>query len=141
LRYPAAFLLAALVLAGCGGGGSQSPESVTRAWSKALNSGDNQGAAALFARGAEVVQSGRVIVLRSRADAVQFNSSLPCSGTIVSISTKGDTATATFRLGNRKTSRCDAPGARAVAAFTVHKGKIVLWHQLPTPEAPKTPPI
>jgi hypothetical protein len=141
LRYLAAFPLAAIALAGCGGDGSASPESVTRAWSKALNSGDNQSAADLFAPGAEVVQSGQVIVLRTRADALRFNSLLPCSGKIVSISTKGNTATATFLLGNRKTSRCDAPGAQAVAAFTVHKGKIVLWHQLPTPEAPKTPAI
>jgi len=38
-------------------------------------------------------------------------------------------------------SRCDAPGARAVAAVEVHHGKIVLWHQLPTSSPQPAPAI
>jgi limonene-1,2-epoxide hydrolase len=141
LRILAALaLLVPALLAGCGGN-SDTPESVVRAWSDALNAGDNERAANLFAPGAEVVQPGRVIFLRTHAQAVEFNSALPCSGKIISVATKDDTATATFLLGNRKTSRCDGPGSRAIAAFEVHHGKIVLWHQLPTPSPQPAPPI
>jgi hypothetical protein len=140
-------LLAALALvllalaAGCGGGSTTSPEAIVREWSDALNAGDNEHAADLFARGAQVVQGGAVVFLQTHADAGDFNSSLPCSGKIVDVTTDKDTATATFVLGNRKTSRCDAPGEEAVAAFKVLKGKIVLWHQLPTAAAPPAPSV
>jgi hypothetical protein len=133
----AAFVLA--LLAGCGGGRT-SPESVVRAWSKALNAGDNQGAADLFAPGAEVVQGPVVIRLRTHADAVVWNAGLPCSGKIVALSTRGATVTATFLLGDRPTSACDGPGHRATAVFRIRGGKIVLWHQVPGPVSPPPPP-
>jgi limonene-1,2-epoxide hydrolase len=124
-------LLAAAVVAVASGCGSSPPsaESVVRAWSQALNTDDNKAAADLFAPGAEVVQAGRVVTLRTHADAVAWNSHLPCSGRIVSIESTGQTATATFELGDREHSRCDGPGERATAIFRVVKGKIVLWHQ------------
>ena len=112
-----------------------------REWSDALNAGDNERAADLFARGAQVVQGNNVVFLQTHADAVDFNSSLPCSGKIVDVATDKDTATATFVLGDRETSRCDAPGQKAVAAFKVVSGKIVLWHQLPTAEPPPAPAV
>jgi len=118
----------AVLAAGCGST-SPSPESVVRAWSQALNSDDNARAADLFARDAEVVQAGHVLTLRTHAQAVRWNSTLPCSGQIVSITSNDHTATATFELGDRTSSRCDAPGERATAIFRVKKGKIVLWHQ------------
>jgi limonene-1,2-epoxide hydrolase len=123
-------LTAALVVlaAGCGSD-PPSPESVVRAWSQALNTDDNARAADLFAPGAEVVQAGRVLTLRTHEQAVRWNSALPCSGRIVSIQTTGETAKATFELGDRESSRCDGPGERATAIFRVVKGKIVLWHQ------------
>jgi limonene-1,2-epoxide hydrolase len=121
--------LAALVV-GCGGGPA-SPESVVRAWSESINSGNNEAAADLFAPGAEVIQGGASITLDTEAQAVRFNASLPCSGEIVKLKTEGDTVTATFVLGHRETSRCDGPGAEVTAAFRVRNGKIVLWHQLP----------
>jgi len=121
--------VAALLLpAGCGSG-SPSAESVVRAWSQALNVDDNDTAASLFAPDAKVVQSGQVITLRTRKDALAWNSALPCSGRILSIHSSGQTATATFLLGNRQHSRCDGPGQRATAIFKVVRGKIVLWHQ------------
>ena len=108
-----------------------------RAWSDALNEGDNERAADLFASGAEIVQGRDVFFLQTHADAVNFNTALPCSGKIVSVTTREDTATATFLLADRKTSHCDAPGQKAVAAFKILHGKIVLWHQLPSaPTAP-----
>jgi limonene-1,2-epoxide hydrolase len=122
-----ALLLLALP-AGCGNG-SPSAESVVRAWSEALNHDDNNTAASLFANDAKIVQAGQVITLRNRHDALAWNSALPCSGRILSIKSRGETATATFLLGNRKHSRCDGPGEHATAIFKVVRGKIVLWHQ------------
>jgi len=135
-----ALLLATAVALLCGGCGSNapSPESVVRAWSQALNSDDNERAADLFAPGAEVVQNGIVRRLRTHADAVAWNSSLPCSGEIVGIETAGQSATATFELGDRRKTRCDAPGHEATAIFRVVKGKIVLWHQTDDDGPPAT---
>jgi limonene-1,2-epoxide hydrolase len=129
---PRTALLAAAVLtiaAGGCGGSPPSTESVVRAWSQALNTDDNERAADLFAHDAEIVQGGTVTTLQTHEQAVAWNSSLPCSGRIVSISTKGQNATATFVLGDRQHSQCDGPGHHATAIFKVVKGKIVLWHQ------------
>ena len=129
-------VLAALV-AGCGSS-EPSAESVVRAWSQALNQDDNETAGKLFAPGAEVVQGDRAFTLRTREDAVAWNAALPCSGRILSIRSRGNTATATFLLGDRRHSHCDGPGRRATAIFRVRRGKIVLWHQ--TGSAPGPPP-
>jgi hypothetical protein len=126
--YIVAIVICAVLLGGCGG--SRSDEDVVRAWSTALNAGDNEAAADLFAPGAQVVQGGRTIRLATHDDAVAWNASLPCSGEIVEVETEGDTVTATFVLDDRTTSPCDAPGAQATAAFHIEDGKIVLWHQL-----------
>jgi limonene-1,2-epoxide hydrolase len=133
-------LLFGLVLAGCGST-PPSPESVVRAWSQELNQGDNEGAAKLFAPGAEVVQAGTTLRLDTRAQAVAWNAALPCSGKIVSIKTKGDTTTATFVLGDRRERKCDGPGERATAIVRVQKGKIVLWHQTSAATAPVGPAV
>lgn len=120
---------------GCGAGAG-SPESVVRAWSRALNAGDDDGAADLFARGAEVIQGGRVLHLRTHAEARDFNHALPCSGRIVALAVHRDEVTATFVLGNRPASLCDGPGDKAAAVFRIRDGKIVLWHQVPVPIGP-----
>ena len=131
---PAAALLASIALLATGCGGEpDSPESVVRAWSHAVNSGDNERAASLFAEGADVVQGGRVLELATRADAVAWNSALPCSGRIVSLRTAGQTVTATFRLADRGSRACDGPGERATAVIEIEDGKIVLWHQVAAP--------
>ena len=121
-------LTAIAFLAACGSG-SPSAESVVRAWSAALNQDDNNTAASLFAQGAEVVQNGHVLTLRNRRQALAWNSALPCSGKIVSIHSRGQTATATFVLGDRRHSQCDGPGQETTAIFRVVHGKFVLWHQ------------
>jgi len=136
---PLCVLLALATIAGCGSG-PPSTESVVRAWSEALNSDDNNSAANLFAPGARVVQAGTVIRLRTHKDAVNWNSALPCSGTITSIHTSGQTATATFRLGNRGKSHCDGPGTKVTAIFRVVDGKIVLWHET-GPAGPAGPAV
>ncbi len=125
-----ALTIALLVAAGCGGG-EPSPESVVRAWSEALNTGDDEAAADLFAPGAEVIQGNARGRLRTHAEAVLFNRSLPCSGRIVRVESKEDGITATFLLGDRPRSACDAPGVEVRAFFRVANGKITLWHQLP----------
>src|SRR5947207_3407940 len=129
-------LLFAAVLGGCGST-PPSPESVVRAWSQELNTGDNEDAAKLFAPGAEIVQAGTTLRLDTQAQALAWNTALPCSGRIVSITTNGDVTRATFVLGDRKDRKCDGPGQRATAIVKVRKGKIVLWHQ--TSASPATP--
>jgi hypothetical protein len=104
---------------------------VVRAWARALRADDNEAAASLFARGAAVVQGDQLIYLRTHADAVRWNARLPCSGTIVSLRENGSAATATFRLGDRKSRRCaDPPGAEAIALFVIEHGRIILWDQI-----------
>ena len=132
MRAAAAAAILLVALSGCGTHGGTSPATVVRAWSQALNAGDNAAAAALFARGADVIQGPDEVQLLTRADAVRWNAGLPCSGRIVALVVKGESVTATFLLGDRPHSPCDGPGQRARALFRVHHGKIVLWHQLPT---------
>jgi limonene-1,2-epoxide hydrolase len=121
-----------VALVGCGGGDPPSPESVVRAWSQSINAGDDEAAAALFAAGARVIQPNRSFRLEDEDEAVLFNRSLPCSGTITDLVAEGDAVTATFLLGHRDESRCDGPGQHVRALFRVRDGKIVLWHQLET---------
>jgi hypothetical protein len=121
-------ILAAAPLAGCGG--SQSPERVVRAWSKAFNSGDNDRAAGSFAADAMVVAGDSVRVLRSRHQAVAFNAGLPCSGTIVHLKAAGAEVTATFELADRATHQCRGVGERGSILFRVRDGKIVVFDQI-----------
>jgi hypothetical protein len=130
-----------LALPGCGGHAA-SPEAVVRAWSKALNAGDNARAADLFAARATIVQGGTELRLEDPKDALDFNRALPCSGRIVELHRRGSLVTATFVLGNRAASHCDGPGERARTVFRVRRGKIVLWHQVPVPgRVPTTPTV
>jgi limonene-1,2-epoxide hydrolase len=135
VRFPTATVLAAAALAAGCGGGPPSPESVVRAWSESLNTGDNEAAADLFAPAAHVIQ-GRTFVLETRREAIAFNASLPCSGQIVELDAEADIVTATFELGDRPERRCDAPGAQVRATFRVREGKIVLWRQHPHAQRP-----
>lgn len=116
--------------------GALGPAAAVRAWSAALDRDDNQAAADLFANGAVVVQNGRALVLSTRKLRVLWNSGLPCTGRITALTVKGNVADATFVLGNRKSSKCDGPGLKARAKFTVRRGKIVRWEQLPVVAAP-----
>jgi hypothetical protein len=114
-------------------------KAVVRAWSTHLDTGDNVGAARLFALPALVIQAPYEYLMRTRAELVFWNHSLPCAGHIVSITVHGSRATAVFRLANRPSSKCDAPGQLAAAVFTFARGKIVRWEQVSVP-ATASPP-
>jgi hypothetical protein len=130
---PAATLLVVLALTACGGHTARSPESVARAWSAALDKGDADAAAKLFASGAEIVQDD-AITLDSHSDAVAWNDALPCGGRITRVVQQGrKQVLVVFKLTERPGHRCDAPGAEAAAIFRVEHGKITLWHQTAPP--------
>jgi hypothetical protein len=122
-------LLVLLTVAGCGGE-PPSAESVVRAWSASVNSGDNAAAARLFARGATVVRNGKVRTLRSYNAARGWNAALRWCGRIVSVRENDTTVRAVFVLRTRERFGCTGPGERAHTLFRVREGKIVLWHQL-----------
>lgn len=114
---------------------------LVRAWSTAINSGDNDAAAELFAPNALVIQGPTSIPLPDRATARSFNASLPCSGTIVGASVSGNVVTAVFELGDRQTSQCDAqPGTLAAADFLIQDDKILVWQLVPVPTDDPTAP-
>ena len=74
-RLVAGLVLAASMLSlaiACGGDGADqaTPEEVVRAWSDALNRGDNEAAADLFAPEATVSQPGYIAQLITREDAL-----------------------------------------------------------------------
>jgi hypothetical protein len=118
----------------------QRMSAVVHAWSDRLNAGDNNGVARLFAVPALLVQAPYEYRLTTRAEIAAWHAGLPCAGHVVSITFRGRNATAVFRLGNRKFSKCDAPGKLAAARFTIVNGKIVMWEQVPVPQQrPKTP--
>jgi hypothetical protein len=137
MRIAVCVVLAALLAApAAGASASDSPaetKRIVRAWSARLNAFDNEGIAKLFARPAIFLQGGAAYRLRTTADIALWHRLLPCAGRIVSITVKGELATAVFVLANGKKRHCDAPGAKAAAVFRVHNGKIVSWAQVPVP--------
>ena len=108
-------------------------KAVVRSWSTYLNTGRNAAEARLFTLPAMMIQGQYGYRLRTAAEVAEWHAGLPCSGRIVSIAVHGRTATAVFRLGNRTTSKCDAPGTLAAARFTFAHGKIRIWEQVPPP--------
>jgi hypothetical protein len=147
VHRPLILACAALLLAGCGG--SAKPQTVAkpppshaaklkaivRAWSRYLNRGDNAAEARLFSLPATMIQGPTGYRLRTPSQIAEWHAALPCSGRIVSITVRGRYATAVFRLGNRKASRCDAPGTLAAARFTIVRGRITIWEQVRPPSA------
>jgi hypothetical protein len=139
--YKRAALLALVVLAGCGSEPqpkqaptpAASDEQLIRGWSRALNEGDYPKAAGFFARGAVVVQE-QAVRLKSRAEAIVFNSGLPCKADVTGVRDEGRTSLASFRLKRGPGGPCKG-GARV--RFTIKRGKFTEWRQLP--DAP-TPP-
>ena len=141
----AAALLAILLLAGCGSGGEDSTAGaalppghahvlVIEDWVKTLSRGDVSGAADLFALPSVVENGTPPVSLRSRADAVLFNRSLPCGAKLVRARPDGRYIAATFRLTERPGGDCGSGvGELARTAFLIRGGKIVEWHRLPNP--------
>jgi hypothetical protein len=108
-------------------------ESIVRAWSNRLNAKDNNGVAQLFAVPARIIQPPYEYRFTNREQIAAWHAGLPCSGHIVRISFRRNTATAVFKLGNRGATQCDGPGALVAARFTIVKGLITLWEQVPVP--------
>jgi hypothetical protein len=104
-----------------------------RAWSTNLNAGDNAAEARLFSLPATMIQGQFIYKLATPSQVERWHAALPCSGKIVSITVRGNFATAVFKLGNRTTSRCDAPGTLAAARFRIVRGRISVWQQVPPP--------
>jgi hypothetical protein len=138
-----AALLALSVIAvtvGCGGGseGGKSSQSgsvaVIEGWVTALTKGDAQAASAYFAVPSVAENGTAPVTLRSHADVVAFNSSLPCGAKLVRTRSLGRFIAATFRLTERPGGAC-GPGSGQLArtAFVIRDDKIVQWRRLPNP--------
>jgi hypothetical protein len=142
----AALAVSLLALASCGGDGDASTPAtadidvpsghgavgVIDAWVTTLRKGDVAGAAGYFAL-PSVVQNGTPpLKLETKADAVDFNRSLPCGAVLVKARPLGRFIAATFRLTERPGGDC-GPGVGGLAhtAFLIRDGKIVQWRRLP----------
>ena len=131
-----AILAASVVIPSAAASGTDTPteaKRVVRAWSVRLNAYDNAGAAPPWTNVAGRENSRAALRLRTAADIALWHRLLPCAGQIVSITVKGERATAVFVLANGRNRRCDAPGARAAAVFRIRDGKIRSWTQVPVP--------
>jgi len=129
-------LAAVAVAAACGGSdGPPSPAEVVRTWSDAIVADDNEAAGELFADGAIIVQGLLPVVLRDREAAVLWNARLECSGEVVDLEADGETVTATFVLGHRRSGPCGGAGATATVIFHVRDGLIHTW-ELTRPRSP-----
>jgi hypothetical protein len=143
-RAAAALAAACLLVAGCGGGGDEdkpsppqrSDRAIIAAWLDALNAREYDRAAGFFAKGA-IVDQGRPVRLPDRAAAREFNSSLPCKGTLTTVKDEGRTTLGTFTLkagSGGPGSSCDGS---ATVRFTIESGRFTKWRQLP--QAPTQP--
>jgi hypothetical protein len=132
-----AILLALAVLAGCD---SSKPEPepkpdplhsyegrVIRGWLLALERQDYEQAAYYFAPNA-LIDQGRPFRLRTPAEAINFNASLPCGADLVRLKDEGRRVLAAFRLRAGPGGRCS--GVVRVR-YTIRRGKFTEWRQLP----------
>jgi hypothetical protein len=132
-----ALLLALLACAGCG---SSSPDDtdpvhsydgrVIRGWLLALERQDYEQAAYYFAPGA-LIDQGRPHRLRTRAEAIAFNASLPCRADLIRLKGGGAHVLATFRLRAGPGGACSG---RVRVRYTIRKGKFTEWRQLAEPD-------
>jgi hypothetical protein len=121
----------ALAAAGCGGGGRKTPAEVVRAWSVALNRGDEEAAAALFGPKAVFVAGDYQTVLRTREQVLAFHREMVWCGPIVRLVAKGREVEAQFSLASRPTAHCERGGReRGSVYFRIRDGKIVFFDQI-----------
>lgn len=141
--------LCAFALASCGSGNSTSAGTATdsttadtagadpadlaviEGWAGALAKGDVEVAAGYFAIPSTTENGPVLIKINSRADAIEFNRSLPCGASVISAQTTGDFTTATFKLADRPGGDCGSGvGANATTSFEIQDGKIVEWRRI-----------
>jgi hypothetical protein len=146
-----------LLLAGCGGGGSDqhagassrhtaaatnsSAVAVIRAWSDALRHGNLVAAARYFAtpsllvNGVDSAGHPLALEIRTLREAEFANASLPCGAMLVSTSRRGRYVNALFRLTARTgpggSSCAGGVGTTARTDFVIANGRIVQWIRAP----------
>ena len=112
-----------------------SDERLIQAWIAALQLEDYKRAASFFARGA-IVDQGFPDRLKTRADAIEFNRSLPCRAEVRDVEDEGRTTLATFQL-------YDGPGGPCTGSvrvrFTILHRRFEVFRQLPDSPADDTP--
>jgi hypothetical protein len=131
-------------LASCGGSDDDGDQvslpsghadvAVIEGWIETLSDGDVSGAADYFAVPSVAENGAAPVTLRSRADVLAFNRSLPCGAKLVRARPLGRFIAATFRLTERPGGACDGgAGQLARTAFVIRDGKIVQWRRLTNP--------
>jgi hypothetical protein len=125
---------------------------VIKQWSTRLREGDVTRAAGFFAIPSEFFNGGSpsaVIVIRTPAQAVAVNATLPCGARFLSADQRGRYTNALFRLtGRHGPGGSDCPGSVGATArtnFLISHGRIVAWVRAPddpgdNPAPPARPP-
>jgi hypothetical protein len=121
----------AVAAAGCGGSSHRTPAEVVRAWSAALNSGDEEAAAELFGPKAVFVAGDYQTVLRTREQVLAFHREMVWCGPIVRLRAHSDEVEAQFSLASRPYGHCERGGReRGSVYFRIRDGKIVFFDQI-----------
>ena len=137
-----------LALAGCNSSSSDEPDQrgkpdplhtyngrVIRGWLLSLEREDYTQAAYYFAPNA-LIDQGDPFRLRTKADALAFNSSLPCRAKLVKLTGGGHAhhVLATFKLRRGPGGPCSG---FVRVRYTIKDGKFTAWRQLQEPEGPE----
>ncbi|HEY1275842.1 MAG TPA: hypothetical protein VGF25_13070 [Thermoleophilaceae bacterium] len=110
---------------------------VIRGWLAELGVGDYHSAGTFFARDALIFQTHR-IRLHTLAQAIDFNSSLPCRADLAETERQGPRTLATFKLKAGPGGPCS--GSVQVRVL-IREGRFREWIQLPNePEPPEPKP-
>ena len=124
-------IVLAVAAAGCGGSSHRAPAQVVRAWSAALNRGDEEAAAALFGPRTVFVAGDYQTVLHTRGEVLSFHRAMVWCGPIVRLLANGNEVEAQFSLASRSHGRCESGGReRGSVYFRVRDGKIVYFDQV-----------
>ncbi len=146
----AVVVVAALVVAGCGGSSGNRLADATKViggWSSALRHGELRTAAKYFALPSLFVNGAgdgaEVIRIRTAAQAQLVNATLPCGARLVSVHREGRFFNGRFLLTGRPGpggSDC-VPGAgeTAYVDFAISGGKITEWIRVPAETGPTVP--
>jgi hypothetical protein len=118
---------------------------VIRAWLRALNRGDIEGAANYFAEPSRFQNGTPVLTLNSRTERLAVNLSRSCGARAVELGSSGPFTIVKFRLLARPGADCGAGvGEHARGAIRVARGLIQEWYRLPdVPGGPliQPPPV